>query len=157
LIDIHSFAALWSIGLERYAPFFEERGVYTVEDFRKFRNDSEVLCLELELDPNANKLLSELSSADAKFFSCSLAKLQDEFHSSYDVFKMMNFASHHHSLTLVVSDTTLQTTKVSDAFGLPGQRCPQALFHRGVPPKNVCQIKHFQLSPTTSRFKNMCR
>ena len=45
-----------------------------------------MLCIELELDPSANNLLSQLSSADAKFFSCSLAKLQDEFNSWYDIF-----------------------------------------------------------------------
>jgi hypothetical protein len=101
LIDNHSYAALWSIGLERYAPFFEERGVYTVEDYKKFTDDSEVLCLELELDPSANNLLAELSAADAIFFSCSLAKLQDEFHSSYDVFIHDQLCPHQRSLTLL--------------------------------------------------------
>ncbi len=45
-----------------------------------------MLCIELELDPGASDLLSELSSADAKFFSCSRAKLENEFNSSYAFF-----------------------------------------------------------------------
>jgi hypothetical protein len=92
LIDNHSYAALWSIGLERYAPFFEERGVYTVEDYKKFTDDSEVLCLELELDPSANNLLAELSAADANSFRVRLRSFKTNSIPRTMFLPMINYA-----------------------------------------------------------------
>ena len=53
-------------------------------------DNSQVSCLELDLDPAAKDSLTALSKADSKLFSCSVAELQDEFHSLYDVQRIIN-------------------------------------------------------------------
>ena len=73
------------------------------------------------------------------------------------IFVPMINCLHHHSLTFVLSDSTSQTVKAGDAFGLPGQRCLLTLSHRCVPPRNVFPTKHLQFTPTTSRFNSTCR